>query len=198
MENSLNTGNLETLTPGQTLIVQAIKVNGGKIQLEFAERMSTPDRPQSLLAAFNKSDDRFSQSAGARRCWYSVQPEDASELLGVDLTNLKYTTMTVGDRTKEVSPLNILNPTIDGQRVRIQIKETTTPTGWQADNIDVSAKRRGAEGEFITHKGMHIFSNTDIVLGEPKHTFLEADAVASESMSGVYANVDIETGELLS
>jgi len=35
-------------------------------------------------------------------------------------------------------------------------------------------------------------------LGEPKHTFLEADEVASESLSGIYANVDIETGELTS
>lgn len=194
MENQVNTGSLEALIPGETLLVQARKVNGNKIQLEFAEKMVTPDRPQSLLSVFNKSDDRFSQSGGARRCWLTSEPSDAAKNLGVDFENAKYTTTVEG---YEVLPLNILNPTMDGNRIRVQITETVTPTPWQSDNKERAAKRRGAEGEFITHKGQHIFSNTDVVLGEPKHTFLEADA-SSESMSGIYANVDIETGEIAS
>ena len=33
----MNTGSLETLKPGQTLLVSARSVSSGKIQLEFAE-----------------------------------------------------------------------------------------------------------------------------------------------------------------
>ena len=36
-ENQLNTGSLDTLQKGQTLLVDARKVSGGKIQLGFAE-----------------------------------------------------------------------------------------------------------------------------------------------------------------
>ena len=36
MENTLNTGSLEALIPGETLIVQARKVKGTKVQIEFA------------------------------------------------------------------------------------------------------------------------------------------------------------------
>lgn len=195
MENQTNTGSLETLIPGQTLILNARKVKGNKIQLEFAERLSTPDSPQSLLSAFNKSDNRFSQSSGVRRAWLTSEPSDASELLNVDLVNAKYI---VNEDGREVHALNILNPTMDGQRMRVQIVETTTPTEWQTDNLERAAKRKGADGEFITHKGQYIFSNGDVVLGEPKHTFLEADTVSAVSTSGIYANVNVETGEIAS
>jgi len=198
MENTLNTGSLEALIPGETLIVQARKVKGNKVQIEFAEKLASEERPQSLLSVFNKSDNRFSQTGGARRYWMTSEPSDASELLNVDLVNANYEVVTVNDKVQEIFPLNILNPTLDGKRMRIQVSETTVAKPWQSDNLDRAAKRAGAEGEFITHKGQYIFSNTDVVLGEPKHTFLEADEVASESLSGIYANVDIETGELTS
>lgn len=198
MENTLNTGSLEALIPGETLIVQARKVKGNKVQIEFAEKLASEERPQSLLSVFNKSDNRFSQAGGARRYWMTSEPSDASKLLNVDLINANYEVVTVNDKVQEIFPLNILNPTLDGKRMRIQVSETTVPKPWQEANLDRAAKRAGAEGEFITHKGQYIFSNTDVVLGEPKHTFLEADEVASESLSGIYANVDIETGELTS
>ena len=87
MQNQPNTGSLETLTPGQTLLVHARKVNGGKLQLEFAEKLQQADRPVNALAVFNKSDDRFSNGAGARRAWMTVEPSDASEILGIDLSD---------------------------------------------------------------------------------------------------------------
>jgi len=198
MENTLNTGTLEALIPGETLVVHARKVKGGKVQIEFAEKLATEERPQSLLSVFNRSDDRFSQAGGARRTWMTSEPSDASELLNVDLVNAEYKTVTINGKVQEIFPLNILNPTLDGKRMRIQVNETTLPTTWQSDNLETTAKRKGAEGEFITYKGQYIFSNTDVVLGEPKHTFLKADEVASESLSGIYANVDIETGEIAS
>jgi len=75
--NQLATGTLDTLEKGNTLLVSARKINGGKIQLEFAEVVSTSDKGVNLLAMLNKSDDRF--SSNARRAWMSAEPTDAEE-----------------------------------------------------------------------------------------------------------------------
>ena len=54
-------------------------------------------------------------------------------------------------------------------------------------------KRRGADGEYITHNGQYIFSNEDIVLEKQRnHVFLEADAVS------VAVKADPTTGEIFS
>ena len=191
MVNAINSGSLETLTPGQTLLVHARKVNGGKLQLELAEKLQQADRPVNALSVFNKSDDRFSQGAGARRAWMIVEPSDTSELLGVDLEDdSKYETDSMG---RDVAPLNILNPAVNDQKLRVQIVETT-----DANNIETRAKRRGKNGDFITHKGMYIFTQSTVVFGEPNNVFLEADAV--QSNSGILANhnVSVETGEIFS
>ena len=53
MVNAINSGSLETLTPGQTLLLAARKVEGNKTQLEFAEILDQEDRPVSALGMFN-------------------------------------------------------------------------------------------------------------------------------------------------
>jgi len=58
MVNQLNSGSLDTLKSGQTLLVNARKVANGKIQLEFAEIIND-GRPVNFLGMFNKSDERF-------------------------------------------------------------------------------------------------------------------------------------------
>ena len=195
MVNSINSGSLETLTPGQTLLVQARKVNGNKIQLEFGEVLQQADRPQNALGMFNKSDERFNVGTRARRSWLTVEPQDAQELLGVDLGG-DYTTNEMGHVVK---PLNILNPEVNGQRLRVQIVETTDATEWDAENIQTSAKRKGKDGDFITHKGMYIFTRSTVVLGEPTNVFLEADAPAVTSgIPAVTQAVDYSTGEIFS
>lgn len=196
MQNQPNTGSLETLTPGQTLLVHARKVNGGKLQLEFAEKLQQADRPVNALAVFNKSDDRFSNGAGARRAWMTVEPSDASEILGVDLTDdSKYDTDAMG---RDIMPLNILNPKAGDHTLRVQIVETVNATAWDAANIETRAKRRGKDGDFITHKGQYIFTQSTVVFGEPNNVFLEADA--PQQNSGILAsqNVSVETGEIFS
>jgi len=196
MENQTNTGTLETLTPGQTLLVHARKVNGGKLQLEFAEKLQQADRPVNALAVFNKSDDRFSNGAGARRAWMTVEPSDASEILGIDLSDeSKYDTDEMG---RDIMTLNILNPKAGDHTLRVQIVETTNASEWDAANIETRAKRRGRDGDFITHKGMYIFTQSTVVFGEPNNVFLEADA--PQQNSGILAgqNVDVETGEIFS
>jgi len=197
MENTLNSGSLDTLKQGQVLLVSATQVKGGKIQLEFAEVLNTPGAADSkgVLRMFNKSDDRF--SSRARRGWLTSQPEDAEELLGLPEDTLsdfdEYQKVKVGNTKKKVLMLNILNPSIDGDRLVLQITETTKPTDWQRENKSTAAKRRGKDGEYITHNGKKIYSNVDIVLEEQcSHTFLKADEIAqTEDLL-----VDEETGEI--
>ena len=52
---------------------------------------------------------------------------------------------------------------MDGEHyLRVVINETVEPTAYQIDNIETAAKSKGKDGEFITHKGKYIFSNTSI------------------------------------
>ena len=169
---------LSALKTGETLLVQALKTkNPNKVQLEFAERIGgAQGTAGSLLGMFNQSDDRF--TSGARRAWLTAEIADVAKLLDINVGDDAEWTLT--DQGKDVLPIGELNPTLDGKRFRIQIVETVEPNEWQAENIDTAAKRKGADGEFIKHKGQFIFSNTSPVLvdeGEnPQHVILTADA----------------------
>jgi hypothetical protein len=199
MNNTINTGSLQGLQVGQTLLVSARKVAGNKLQLEFAEIVKSQSNAVNPLAIFNKSDDRFSQG-GARRAWLTAEPKDASQYLSIDLTETN-PNWTVDSMGREVISLNILNPVanIQGEEIplKVEVIETVTPTDWQAANLDTSAKRRGKDGAFITHKGMYIFANTRIAFHKATHVFLEADAAATITQSsGIPAGVDFSTGEI--
>ena len=183
MENHLNTGKIEDLQPGESLLVDAKKVKNGKIQLHFAERISNGDRPMSALTILNASDPRF--SSGARRAWATAEVSDAAERFNVNFGDDG--DWYVGQDSKgeevELLDLNILNPFIDvnGNKFmfKIQVNETINANEWQAENLERAAKRRGAKGDYITHNGDYIFSNTTVVLVpngvEVKHIFLESD-----------------------
>lgn len=171
---------VETLMPGETLLVAAKAVSGGKIQLEFAEIIRNPYAQSSnpLVAAFNASDSRF--SSRARRAWMSGEQSDIERLLGIQLGSIEQ------GASKE---LNILNPKVNGVELSVQISETTSPDDYQKENIESTAKRAGAEGDFIMSDGKHIFSNTTVVAGEANHTFLAPDS-SEESMEPVSAQTD--------
>lgn len=172
---------LEGLTSGDTLLVQAIKTaNDSKVQLEFAEKMTQLEgNSGALLGLLNASDDRF--SSGARRAWMTAEINDIGAKLGINC----------GDDAawehnsqlgRDVLPLGIMNPAISNHRLRVRIAETVIPTDYQKENIEKSAKRKGAEGDFITFEGKYIFSNTEVVPmagdNDPTHTVLEADSVS--------------------
>ena len=152
--NQLNSGSIETLKKGDTLLVSARKISGGKISLEVAEIIETSDRLVSALTILNKSDDRF--SSRPRRAWVSAEPSDASELFNV---NFGDDGEWYDSEKGEMMDLDVLNPKYNGQRFRVQINETVEGTQWQIDNADVAAKRKGKGGEFITHNGEYVYSN---------------------------------------
>jgi hypothetical protein len=199
MKNTINSGSLDMIQENQTLLLSARKVSGNKIQLEFAELIRTSTASVNPLGLFNKSDDRFNTGNKARRAWLTAEAKDASVILGLDLSDSA--NWSVDGMGREVLELNVLNPvaTINGtdHQLKVEIVETIEPTDWQAQNLQTSAKRRGKDGAFITHKGMYIFANTRIVFDNANHVMLEPDA-AVKATSGIPAGVDVNTGELFS
>ena len=195
MKNTINSGSLQGLQAGQTLLLQARKVNGGKIQLEFAEIVKTQSNAANPLALFNKSDDRFSQGNGARRAWLTAEAKDASIYLNINL--MDDADWDVDQMGREILPLNVINPVanINGEAfpLKVQVEETVTPTDWQANNIDTAAKRRGKDGDFITHQGMYIFANTRVVFNKATHVFLEADAAKTNVSAGIPAGSSFDS-----
>ena len=187
-------GSVDTLNPGETLLCSARKVASGKIQLEFAEIIQTSDRPVSLLTLLNKSDDRF--ATRARRAWITAEPADAAEAFDINFGDDGDWYMS--DKG-EVMDINMLNPTYNGISMKLRIFETTTPNKWQEANLETSAKRRGKDGDYITHNGDYIFSNTDMVLTESEvsHILLESDEVAlsTESKKTQVTEAKMETVE---
>tara|TARA_A100001391_G_scaffold11167_1_gene6680 strand:+ start:280 stop:900 length:621 start_codon:yes stop_codon:yes gene_type:complete len=186
MENNLNSGTIEALTPGSTLLISARQVSEGtKVQLEFAEKISSgPNKPVSALALLNASDSRF--SSGARRAWMTVEPSDAGKALGIDFTDANenwYET-----EKGLMLDLNILNPSVDLNGVeyffKMYITESTEGTEWELENIEKAAKRAGKDGDYITHGGAYIFSRGKVDLfkkgQEVTHTMLEADTVQTQ------------------
>tara|TARA_R110002126_G_scaffold34603_2_gene106959 strand:- start:122 stop:808 length:687 start_codon:yes stop_codon:yes gene_type:complete len=165
---------LDSLKPGETLLVKARGVKGDKVELEFAERVDNPNKKAGtsnpLVSLLNKSDARFDAS-GPRRGWITGTKADIQEMLGLDVS-----TLALGQEIM----INKVNPTLGGQRLRLQIAETTKATEYQAANIEKSAKRRGKDGAYITHGGMYIFANTYIIpsTDEVIHVWLESDEVA--------------------
>ena len=185
MANKLNSGTLDTLKQGETLLISARKVGGEKIHLEFAEIVKSANN-MNVLSILNKSDERFSSSA--RRAWVTAEPVDAEESFEINFGIDAGWEMT---EKGEMLFLDVLNPTIGGTRCRLQINETTEATEWQSDNIETAAKRKGKDGPYITHEGDYIFSNTSIVMSDddPVHTVLQPDATT-------IASVDTTSGEV--
>ena len=197
MANQLNTGSIQTLTKGDTLLVNAQQVANGKVQLEFAEIIKSSTTGVNVLAMLNKSDDRF--SSGARRAWVTVEPVDAEELLGINLGASQnwYT----NDKGREQLDLNVLNPVMHDARMRVLITETTEPTEYQAENYETQAKRRGKDGPHILHNGDYIFSNSTVILTnemhDSMHTFLEPDSTSLKTQVAAAAAFESDDMELM-
>tara|TARA_R110002020_G_scaffold186701_1_gene384764 strand:- start:3764 stop:4363 length:600 start_codon:yes stop_codon:yes gene_type:complete len=197
MENKLNSGTIEALQPGQCLLLSARKVaSGSKIQLAFAEKIQTTDRPMNALSLLNASDSRF--SSGARRAWVTAEPEDANKQFGIDFSDANGSWYE--SEKGEMMDLNILMPavTLNGAefQFRIQIVESDEANEWENDNIERAAKRAGKNGDYILHNGNYIFSRTQVVLATKgqkiNHSILESDTQRVE----VPVNQGVELEEL--
>ena len=159
--------NLDDLKQGQCAVIGAKKVKGNKVQLMFAEKIANPNlRPSSIVGILNKSDERFTVESKPRYAWHSGEVSDIKTALGIDCSSLS--------NEGDTMDLDILNPTIDGEELHIQITETIDGTEYDFANLDTRAKRAGKDGDFIlSNEGDYIFVKSDVVLGNPTHTFLQ-------------------------
>ena len=174
------------LQPGQVLLVKATKTkdsaaaDGVGYQLEFAEKIRSTDAggPSAVLAMLNADDTRF--GSGARRSWVKTTTIQAAAYFEVNLGDDAAWSINP-ESGKEELPIGVLNPTMNGLRVRLQVNESLIPRhDYQRDNVTKAAKRKGKDGDFIYSNGKHIFSNTDVTLCkegvDPTHTYLAVDA----------------------
>jgi hypothetical protein len=171
----METKSLENIVKGDTILIDAKQVRGGKVSLQFAEVITNPNRSQGakpnnpLVSILNKSDSRFAPRA--RRAWITGEKSDITNAFGLDLTAL--------NNEGDIITLNLLNPKVENVRARVVITETVVANDYQRANIETSAKRAGKDGDFILCDGKYIFSNSDVVptnsSTEDMHTFLEAD-----------------------
>mgnify|MGYP003653829929 CR=1 FL=1 len=179
MDNQLNSGSLSTLKEGQTILINGKKIKGDKIKLEFGEIINSggETRLTSIVGELNFDDERFTNS-GVRRSWISGTVEGINKVLGIRLDTTSNWYMT---EKGEMVDLDILNPVhTDGTRLRMLVTETTEPTDYQRENVDTTCKRKGKDGDYITHQGSNVWSNTTIVKtdDEVEHTWLVSDSVS--------------------
>lgn len=191
--NHLDSGNLEDLQPGETLLVQLIPTSTGKgnFQVEIAEIIQRQPQGSNLLAALNEGDDRFT-SGKPRRAWETCTLKGLCKMFDLDPKEVKSKARKQKtSKGKAAYRLNVLNPVFsdkgvtkqfEGQRARLQITESVNPTDWQMENYETSAKQ--VNGEYITHQGMAVFTQGNMVAGEPNHTFLDSDRTISNKTNG--------------
>ena len=170
---------VENLEGKEMLLVSARKVNGGKYQLTFAQKVDNPHaRPASIVGLLNKSDERFASDGlgKPRYAWISGEAADIKAAFGIDVSDLT----NVGDQKE----LNILNPKAQGQDLHIQITETTEGSEYDVQNFETRAKRAGKDGDFIlTPVGEFIYVKSTVVAGEPKHVFIK-DTIRGSQAAG--------------
>lgn len=177
---------LEQLQKGQVLAVRMKAVKGGKVQIEFAEKITTANPVKSALGLLNKSDKRFSNSSGARRSWETGEPADVKDLFGFEIP----------DGEDHVELLEIV-PDVNGQSFRLQIIEITESAYKERnakrknpeseDYLESKLKRAGAEGNFFyTASGERVVSEPMLVTApngtEIKHTYLEGEFKTQEEV----------------
>ncbi len=164
-----------TLVLGQVLLATARRVEGGKVQLEFAEIIVNPKSQTNVLAELNADDDRFKASKkGARRAYLTASPAMAEAHFGIKIAGLPE------DGSKK--EFNILNPELKGAALRMQVSEKFEGSEYEMANQQKTAKQytdnKGVVKYFVKD-GKLIFSETTMVANEPKHRIIESDSQMS-------------------
>lgn len=161
---------VDGLQANETALTHIKKINGGKFSLQIVERMEADANPLALL---NKSDERFGQSR-VRPAWingekldiikqFNLKPELAQQLDALQVATGTPDAALQNGVTK--INLGIKNPTIAGMRLRVEIQEQVGVPQYEGQ----TAKRAGADGDFLTHNGELIYSTTKVVANQANH-----------------------------
>tara|TARA_R100000541_G_scaffold41593_1_gene49027 strand:+ start:1844 stop:2437 length:594 start_codon:yes stop_codon:yes gene_type:complete len=195
MANQLNSGSLDTLKVDEVLLTHVEKTANGGFRAEFVQNINRGgDTTDDVLAMMNASDPRFKRGSKTYN-WTKSTITDLETLLnvpGLDIENSEFVAITSKTgKVREVTYLNILNPEYNGQKVSVQITETTEATDWQRDN-DTGYKVNPATSEVLTKDGKNIYRNTKLVLGEPTHTYVQHDRVEVKIEEAMTATASME------
>jgi hypothetical protein len=171
-------------------IVNIKRVKNNRLQAEMIDIVDKPGKV-NVLAKLNHGDSAFERQK-PRHAWIPVTSASLIDL-GVKgellerIENLKF---------GESVECQIIEPRVEGQRLRIQIVETTTPTAWEAANFKKAAKQIkitvevannrtlakhertgefiGDIGYFVTDANEYIFSNATVnIESQLEHKFIE-------------------------
>lgn len=181
-------------------IVNIRKVANGGLQAEMVDTIEKPGAV-NVLAKLNKGDERFNLGS-QRRAWFPVTPTSLHELGLSELQLVAIQNLEQGER----HPLEIVDPMIDGHKLRIQVNETIIPDVWQRQNASKAAKQimidervaantkintefdlrnyQGQNGYFLDRDGNHIFSRTTVTIeGQLKHTLVDGTLVPESELA---------------
>ena len=160
---------LETITKGETLLTSVRKVNGGKFQIEIAEMVENPNAKVNVASLLNAGDERFAQSNGKpRRAWQSATPEGLM-FLNIDVNKLSFSNV----NGKEVATVNMLNPTLDGERLHVRLVDKYEPS-YEGQAPKQVVDKDGNKTFFMSDK-KYIYQSTEIVCGTPQHSIIKSD-----------------------
>ncbi len=202
MANQLNSGSLDTLKSGQTLLQSIRKVDNGKYQLTLIERVSTSSNDVVVgdeemidgLAELNYGDDRFSNTSDYY-AWPTVSAEGINRILGggFDVNAQEFETYTTkSGAVAERVMTNVLNPVSEsdgstsGKRMRVRLMESTTPTEWQSKNGGYKINPQTSEpltkdGKFIYRNNRCVFTNGHVPHTKVQHDVAEVKVEEFES-----------------
>ncbi len=176
--------NLEQLKVGETLLTNVRAINrvaddpskGKVLQIEIAERIAT----NNLLGIAMPNDDRIIKNK-PQRAWMPFETETFIQLFDIEtsvaeqLRGLVVSTGMSPDQYVEGTHyirLNIANPTVLGDRIRLQIKETTVRPNDRAKAM-INPKTQAT----LTHNGQPIYRVVSVVNTPPKNVRLDRDVV---------------------
>ena len=179
--------NLDQLKVGDSVLTMVRAINrvagdpskGKVLQIEVAERIAA----QNLLSLALPNDERITKNK-PQRGWMPFEVETFIELFNIEQTvadQLRNLTVSTGLPVSQYVEgthfvrLNIVNPTVLGDQLRLQIKETTVkPNERAVAKINPSTKKP------MLHNGEPIYRIVSIVNVKPQNSFLVADKVEEE------------------
>tara|TARA_R100000808_G_C2106797_1_gene122133 strand:- start:39 stop:680 length:642 start_codon:yes stop_codon:yes gene_type:complete len=198
MANQLNSGALDTLKTGQTLLTKVYKTKkAGMVQIEIAERIDNPNATSSLGEGFTTFYSFANGSTGKpRRFWDPIEAiylETMLQIPNLDIENGEYATDV--ETGKEYMELNILNPTAyvnpqTGEAVELRMRGRVIETteGKEYDINNQRYKVNPSTKEPVLHGGNYIYNKNQILFVENTsdelvlpHVFLASDTVSVTS-----------------
>lgn len=175
-----------------SVLVNVKKTATGSLQGELHDTVEKPGAV-NVLSLLNSGDKRFVRNM--RRAWFPVTAISL-EKIGVSKEQIEQINkLPDGD----IVILNINDPKIDGNLLRIQVVESTTPDVWQRQNAfkaakhimidEKTAKSRvnteydlgkylNQNGYFLDEEGNFIYTKTVVTIeNQISHTFIQGTLV---------------------